>query len=165
MGLKSTAFGLALVFLTLGWVGLLPAMTRTQSAFPFTLQGSSPVVCWFSGVVFDGTQGQQFTLQWNETLSARGPVSVDFYIAPLAAIQRMWFCDNGPVYLYFNDGAYGTANWSAPSTGAYAALILNFSPYPVSGTTSIITVNATLSATPIGPGTVRWMPEKCPFSC
>jgi len=161
--LKSTAFGLALVFLTLGWVGLLPAMARTQSAFPFTLQGSSPVVCWFSGVVFDGTQGQQFSLQWNETPSVRGPVSVDFYIAPLPAIQQVWYCDNGPVYLYFNDGAYGAANWFAPLTGAYAVLVLNFMAYPVSGSISVTTANATLSATPIGPSAVRWMPQPCHF--
>ena len=163
MGFKSTAFGLALVLLTLGSVGLAPATAQASSVFPFSLQESSSVLCWFSGVVFDGVQGQQFTLQWNQTLTARGPVSVDFYIAPLPAIQQVWFCDNGPMYLYFNDGAYGAANWFAPLTGAYAVLVLNFMAYPVSGSISITTANATLSATPIGPSAVRWMPQPCHF--
>ena len=163
MGLKSTVFSLALMFLTLGSVGLAPATGQASAAFAFTLQESSVVACRFFGAVFDGAQGQQFALQWNETPSARGPVSVNFYIVPLAAIQKMWFCDDGPVYLYFNDGAYGTANWSAPSTGTYTAFILNSSPYPVSGTISVTTLHATLSATPIGPSTVRRLPQNCLF--
>lgn len=161
MWFKSTTFGIALVFLTLGTTGLLPVIAQAPSTFSFSLQESSLVTCWYYGVSFDGTQGQQFTVQWSENPSAVGPVSVNFYIAPLMVARQNWLCDKGPVNLYWADGAYGTANWFAPSTGAYAVLVLNYGPYPVSGTISVTTVNATLSATPMGPTAVRRIVPSC----
>lgn len=155
MGLKSIAFGFVLVFVVLGAFAALPASAQASSAFSFTLQGSSAAACWYYGVSFGATEGQQVTVQWSENQSGIGPVSMDFYIAPLTSIQQVWSCDGGPVNLYWNDGAYGTANLSAPSTAAYAALVVNYSQYPVSGTFSITTPNGTLSPTAIGPSTAR----------
>jgi CubicO group peptidase (beta-lactamase class C family) len=168
MELESAALGFALVFLTLGAAGLLPATAQASSVLPFTLQESTPALCWFFGAGFNATSGQQFTVEWTQNPSAvNAPVSVNFYIAPLPEVYVNWLCDVGPpAYLYWNDGAYGTANWSAPSTGLYAALVVNYSQYPVSGTISVTTVNATVSVTPIGPRFVRRMlPVPCTFGC
>lgn len=167
MGLKSAVFGFMLMFLTLGSVGLLPVTAQASSAFSFTLQESTPGLCWYFGVGFNATEGQRFTVQWSQNASAvNAPVSVNFYIAPLPGVYQNWLCDVGPVqYLYWNDGAYGTANWSAPSTGPYAALVVNYSQYPISGTISVTTVNATVSVTPIGPNTVRRIPQYCVGIC
>jgi hypothetical protein len=155
MRLKSTAFGFVLVFVALGTITSLPASAQTPSAFSFTLQGSSLALCWFYGVSFSATQGQQLTVQWSENTTGVGPVSLDFYIVRLASTNQRWFCDSGPGYLYWNDGAFGTANWAAPSTGGYAVLLVNYSYHSVSGIISVTAANVTLSATPIGPGTVR----------
>jgi hypothetical protein len=155
MRLKSTAFGFVLVLIAMGAFILLPASAQAPSAFSFTLPGGSLVSCWYYGVSFTATEGQRLTLQWSENPSGIGPVSLDFYIVPLASIQRIWLCEEGPVSLYWNDGAYGTANWAAPSTGGYAVLLINYSYHTVPGMISVTATNATLSATPIGPSTVR----------
>jgi len=152
---RSTAFGLLLVIMTLASTTCFPASAQMPSAFPYTLPGSLLVECWYFGVGFSAIEGQQVIVQWSQNLAGVAPVSVDFYIAPLAAVQRIWLCDYGPVYLYWNDGALGTASWVMPSTGEYAAIIMNYSQYPISGTISATRVNGTLSVTPIGPSTVR----------
>jgi len=159
MRLRSVAFGLAIILLSLGSIGIQPIGAQTSAGFPFTLAASSAAYCWYFGVAFSATNGQQFTVQWNEALTGAVPVSVNFYISQADAIQHPWLCDNGPVDLYWNDGAYGTAEWLAPSAGTYAAIIVNYSNYPVSGTLSIAAINATVSATPIGPvTTIRRLP-------
>jgi hypothetical protein len=155
MRLKSTVFGFVLLFLALGATNSLPASAQTPSTFSFTLQGSSISTCWYYGVSFRATQGQLLTLKWSENPSGVGSVSLDFYVVPLVSIQRIWLCDEGPVSLYWNDGAYGTANWAAPSTGGYAILLVNYSYHSVSGMISITAVNTTLSVTPMGSGAVR----------
>lgn len=160
MGLKSTALGFVLVVFVLGGATSLPVSAQTPSTFSFTLQESSPGACWFYGVGFSAMEGQQLTVQWGENLSAVGPVSMDFYIAPLSAVQAFWRCDTGPAYIYWNEGAFGTANWTASSTGEYAVLLVNYSSYSLSGTVSVTAVNATISASPIGPGTV--IRQECP---
>jgi len=152
---KSVGFGLGLVLLTLSSIGLIPLSGQSSPAFPFTLQGSSLASCWYYGVGFSAAGGEQITAQWSEAPSPVGPVSVNFYIAKLTAVHQTWLCDQGPVNLYWNDGAYGTANWAVPSTGGYAVLVVNYSQYLVSGTISVTIVNATISATPIGPSPVR----------
>ena len=168
MELKSTALGFALVFLILAPAGLIPAAAQASSVLSFTLQQSTPALCWFFGAGFNATSGQRFTVRWTQNPSAvNAPVSVNFYIAPLPAVYVNWVCDVGPpAYLYWNDGAYGTATWSAPSTGLYAAVVLNYSQYPVSGTISVTTANANVSVTPIGPRFVRRiLPVPCTFGC
>jgi hypothetical protein len=155
MRLKSTAFGFVLVLIALGAITSLPASAQTPSVFSFTLEGSSLALCWFYGVSFSVTQGQQLMVQWGENSTGLGPVSLDVYIARLGSINQRWFCDSGPGYLYWNEGAFGLANWSAPSTGAYVVLLVNYSYHSVSGIISVAAANVTLSATPIGPGTVR----------
>ena len=147
--------GLAFLLLCLNPVGLGSASAQAESSFSFSLPGSSLAACWFYGVSFTAAEGQQITAQWNENFTDAGPVSVDFYIAPLTAVRQIWLCEDGPVYSYWNDGAYGTARWIAPSTGAYAVVVVNYSWYPVSGTISIMPTNGTLSATSMGPSTVR----------
>jgi len=147
---------LGIVLLSLTVCAALPfAYGQAASVFPFNLPSSSLVSCWFFGVTFQATQGQAITVQWSENLSSTGPISMDFYIVPASSFRSHWFCEEGPAYLYWNDGAYGIANWVAPATYGYAAILLNYGSYAVSGTLSITTPNATISASPLGPSTVR----------
>jgi len=160
---RRSAFGFALILLTVDSIGIQPTLAQTSTEFSFTLQASSLTDCWYFGIAFSATDGQQFVVQWNENPTVVGPVSVDFYITPLDTIHHPWLCDNGPTDLYWNDGAYGTANWFAPSSSAYAAIIVNYSQYTISGTLSIAGINATVLTTPIGPmTTIRRLPI-CPF--
>ena len=154
MNLKWASYGAVLMLLIVITIAP-PASAQTPSAFSFALEGSSPTTCWFYGVTFNATQGQQLTVQWSENPDQVGPVSLNFYIAPLASIRQLWLCDEGPVYLYWNDGAYGTANWAPPSTGGYVALLVNYSYHSVSGMISVTASNATIPTSPIGPAPVR----------
>jgi hypothetical protein len=155
MEFKSAALGLALVSLALG-VGMpVSVYAQVPSAYSFTLQGSSLVTCWYFGVEFSASPGEPVVVQWNENITGYGPIAFAVYIISLKSAPPVWFCDEGPVYVYWNQGAYGTANWSAPSAGGYAVLLVNTSLYAISGTISITSPNATLSPSPIGPATVR----------
>lgn len=133
------------------------ASGQASSAFSFSLQGSSLTQCWFYAVGFNASEGEQIVVQWNETNFP--PVSMNFYIVPQTSLYSVWNCFEGPVTLYFDDGAIGTATWAAPSAGSYAVLLVNYSYSSVSGIVSIAAVNATVSATPIGYGSVR------PYQC
>jgi len=156
---RMSAFGFALILLSLGSAVIQPTFAQASSAFPFTLPASSLALCWYFGAAFSATGGQQFVVQWNQTLTGSVPVSVNFYITQLDMIHNPWLCDNGPTDLYWNDGAYGTVNWSAPSAGPYAAIVVNYSGYQISGMLSVATINATISASPIGPlTTIRRLP-------
>jgi len=152
---KIVTLALFFVFLTLGTAPGLRAYAQMTSTFPFTLPSSSLVDCWYFGASFYATQGQNFIVQWRENPSDIGLVSLDFYIVPQRSVHQPWLCDDGPVYLYWNEGAYVTANWVAPSAGAYAVLLVNYSYKSVSGVISVTAPNATLSANPIGPSMVR----------
>jgi hypothetical protein len=94
---------------------------------------------------------------WNETNFP--PISMNFYIVPQTSLLTSWNCFDGPVALYFNDGAVGSATWAAPSGGSYVVILVNYSSSSVSGTVSVAAVNATAFATPIGYGAVR--PYRC----
>jgi len=154
MKTKPLTFGIILLSLTVG--AALPfAYGQAKSVFPFNLPSSSLVDCWFSGVTFQATQGQAITVQWSENLSSTGPISMDFYIVPASSFRLHWYCDQGPVYVYWNDGAFGIANWVAPWTGGYAAILVNYSYYAVSGTISVTTPNGTVSASALGLGTAK----------
>ena len=152
---KSIALALILVSLTLGAVPSRRAFAQSPSSFSFTLQTSSFVSCWYFGISFDATQGQQISVQWSENSTGVAPVSLDFYIVPERSLNQLWLCDQGPVYAYWNQGSYGAANWVAPLTGAYAVLVVNYSYNAVSGMISVNALNSSLSANPIGPATVR----------
>ena len=148
-------FLLALVMLS---VAMTPSASgQASSAFSFLLQGSSLTQCWFYAVGFTAAEGERFIVVWNETNFP--PISMNFYILPQSSLQSIWNCYDGPVMLYFNDGAIGSAAWTAPSAGSYAVLLVNYSYTTVSGAVSIAAVNATVSATPIGYGAVR--PYRC----
>jgi len=151
--LKLAALGVILVIITL-LTAPFPASAQASSAFPYNLSGSSITSCWYFGIDFGATAGEPVTVQWSQNPTGEGAVSVNFYIAPLPEVQRIWLCDDGPVYMYSNDGAYGVANWTAPATGQYAAIIVNYSQYPLSGMMSLTTPNGTTSATPMGPNMV-----------
>ena len=153
--IKSAAISISFLIVVLAAATAYPASAQALSSFPFTLQGSSITACWYYGVSLAVTAGQHLTVQWSENPEIVGPTSLNFYIAPLASIQRVWLCDTGPVFTYWNDGAYGTTNWTAPSTGEYVAILVNYSYYSVSGTISLNIANSTLSASPIGPAAVR----------
>lgn len=144
-----------LTLITLAAVSTLPVSAQTPSAFQFTLPSGSLTACWYYGVSFGVTQGQQVTVNWSENTSESGPVSLDFYIVPEMSLGQLWLCQQGPVNVYYDDGAIGTASWTAPITGGYAVLLVNYSYYSVSGVISITPTNATLSASPVGPSSVR----------
>jgi len=126
-------------------------------SFSFSLQGSSLTQCWFYAIGFAAAEGERFLVTWNETNSP--PISMNFYILPQSSLHEIWNCLDGPVTLYFNDGALGSATWVAPSAGSYAVLLVNYSHSSVSGAVSIAAVNASISVTPIGYGAV-W-PYRC----
>ena len=150
MKTKPLTLGIVLLSLTVG--AALPfAYGQTPSTFPFNLPAGSLANCWFFGVTFQASQGQAITFQWSQNLSSAGPISMNFYIVPASSFRLHWFCDQGPAYVYWNDGAYGIANWTAPWTDSYAAILVNYGYYAVSGTISVTTV----SATPLGLSTVK----------
>jgi len=161
--MKTKPLTLGIVFLSLTVGAALPfACGQTTSAFPFNLPSSSGVYCWFFGMIFQATQGQAITVRWSENFSSAGPISMDFYIVPSSSFRLHWYCDQGPAYVYWNDGAYGVANWAAPWTDRYATILVNYGYYPVSGTISVTTPNATVSATSLGLTTVAraWYSKK-----
>jgi len=154
MRISQLTFGVLLLAITV--VAALPfTYGQGPSTFPFNLPSSSVVDCWFFALTFQATQGRAVTFQWSENLSSAGPISMDFYIVPASSFRSHWYCDQGPAYVYFNNGAYGVAHWVAPSTDGYAAILVNYGYYAVSGAISITTPNATVSANPLGPSTVR----------
>ena len=142
-----------------------PVSGQAYQISSFSLSGTSLVSCWYWGVTFNATQGQSFNVKWNETDSI--PNSLDFYIVAPSATREIWFCDTGPVWLYSNSGAFGSANWAAPSAGRYIVLLVNNNYSPVSGTLSIMAVNATVTATSIGYATAATipLPRKRLFAC
>jgi len=154
--MKSKPFPLGVILLCLAVALAIPyAYGQTQAVYEFNLPSGSVVDCWFFGVTFQATQGQAITVRWSENLSSTGPISMDFYIVPASAFRSHWFCDQGPAYVYANDGAYGVGNWVTSATDGYAAILVNYGYYAVSGTLSITTPNATISANPLGPSVVR----------
>jgi hypothetical protein len=138
------------------------AVSGQASQISFSLNGTSLVSCWYWGVTFNATQGQRFSVQWNETGGT--PTSLDLYIVAPSAVREIWFCDTGPVWLYSSSGAFGSANWATPSAGEYVVLLVNNNFSPVSGSLSIMAVNATVTATPIGYATAR-QPPPCLGGC
>jgi hypothetical protein len=153
MKTKTVTLGIILLSLAVG--AALPfAYGQITSTFPFHLPSSSLVNCWFFGVAFQATQGQAITFQWSENLSSAGPISMDFYIVPANSFRVHWFCDQGPTYVYWNNGAYGIAKWNPPSTDRYAAILVNYGYNTVSGAI-VVTSSATISAYALGPTPVR----------
>jgi len=146
-----------LILVMLGVVTAPSAPDQAFSLFSFSLQGSSLTQCWFYAVGFTAAEGGRFVVVWNETNFP--PISMNFYIVPQSSLRSIWNCYDGPLTLYFNDGATGSATWTAPSAGSYAVLLVNYSYTSVSGAVSIAAVNATVSATAIGYGAVR------PYHC
>jgi hypothetical protein len=108
--------------------------------------------------MFNATQAQPFSVQWSETGGT--PTSIDLYIVAPSSVSERWFCDTGPVSLYSRSGALGSADWSAPSAGEYVVLLVNYNVGPVSGSLSIIAVNATVTAASIGYAMAR-LPPLC----
>lgn len=153
IGRQSAAVSL-LVLMVMGAAGTsASASTPEPASFAFSLQGSSLTQCWFYAVGFKAVGGEQLLVSWDETNFP--PVSMNFYIVSQASLREAWNCFDGPAMLYFNDGAIGSASWTAPSEGSYAVLLVNYSYYPISGAVSISAVNGTVSLTPIGYGAVR----------
>ena len=157
MRLKHSTLVFSLILVALSVITYPPAFGQSSSSFSFSLQGSSLTQCWFYAVGFNATQGEQFLIRWNETNFP--PVSLNFYIVPQVSLHIPWDCFNGPVTLYFNDGAIGSASWAAPVGGYYAIMLVNYSSSNVSGAVSIAAANGTVFATPIGYGAVG------PYAC
>ena len=146
-----------LVVVALGAMMVPAASGRSLSAFSFSLVGSSLTQCWFYLVGFNATEGEKFVIVWNETNFP--PISMNFYIVPQGWLGVPWNCFDGPAALYFNDGAIGSATWTASTGGSYAIILVNYSTSNVSGVVSIAAVNATVFASPIGYGAV--LPFRC----
>jgi len=156
MRLTNSLLAYLLILAVVGSITSSPVSGQTYQTSSFSLSGMSIISCWYWGVAFNATLGQRFTVKWNETNSV--PTALDLYIVAPSAIHEIWFCDAGPVWLYYNSGAYGSANWAAPSTGEYVVLLVNNNYSPVSGTLSVMAVNATVTATSIGYATARQPP-------
>lgn len=154
--MKTKPLTLGIVLLSVTLASALPfAYGQPASEFPFNLPSGTASNCWFFGVTFQATQGQAITIQWTQNLTSAGPISMNVYILPASSFRLHWYCDDGPEYVYWADGAYGIANWRVPWTDVYAAILVNYGYYAVSGTLSLTTPNATISATPLGLSTVK----------
>jgi hypothetical protein len=145
-----------LVLAVVSSMTMSPGSGQAPVTFSFALNGSSFVSCSYWGVTFNANPGQRFIVQWSET--AGTPTSLDLYIVTQTSIQETWFCDTGPVELYSDSGAFGSANWAAPSAGGYVVLLVNNNYNSVPGTLSITPINATVTVTPIGYATAREPP-------
>jgi len=156
----NTLPAILLILAVVGSITSSPVSGQEYQSSSFSLSGISLVSCWYWGVTFNATQGQKFSVQWNETGAYNIPNSLDLYIAAPSSIHEIWFCDSGPLWLYSKSGAFGSVNWPAPSAGAYTVLLVNNNHNPVSGTLSITAVNATVTATSIGYATAR-QPSPC----
>jgi len=162
MPLTNSLIACLLVLAIVGSLASSPVSGQTNPAYSFSLPGTSYVSCSYWGVTFNATQGEQFSVKVSETGI---PTSIDLYIATSPSIGQVWFCDTGPVSLYYNSGAFETSNWVAPSVGEYVVLLVNYNYGSVSGTLSIVAVNATVTATPIGYAMARLPPPCLANSC
>ena len=156
MRLTNSITAFLLILAVVGSFASTPVSAQTYPTYSFSLSGTSMMSCWYWGVMFNAAQGQRFSVKWSE--SHVTPTSLDVYIAPASAIHEVWFCDTGPVGPYYNSGAFGSANWAAPSGGEYVVLIVNNNYGSVSGTLSITAANATVTANLIGYATARQEP-------
>jgi len=112
----------------------------TAVSLAFDLQGASVPVCWYWAVGFQASQGEEVGVQWSESgFPISSPTSLDVYIAPLTVLHQNWYCTQGPVYLYYDSGAFGSLQWEAPSAGNFAVYVVNYHWDPVMGT---VTINA-----------------------
>jgi hypothetical protein len=154
MLLKKSTIAYLLILAVVGSFASSTVLSQTYLTYSFSLNASSSGSCWYWGLSFDATQGQRFSVTWNETGGT--PTSMDLYIvAPSASsssISGDWSCYSGPAAFFYNSGAFGSASWAAPSAGEYAVLLVNTYYNPVSGTLSIMAANATMTVTYVGYG-------------
>ncbi|MGP8069327.1 MAG: hypothetical protein ACLP5V_05510 [Candidatus Bathyarchaeia archaeon] len=156
MRLTSSIIAYVLILAAVVSFALSPVSAQTYPTDSFSLSGTSVVACWYWGVMFDATQSQRFTVTWSETDGT--PTSLDLYIVAPSSMGERWFCDTGPVELYYNSGAFGSANWVARSGGEYIVLVVNDNYGSASGMLSIMAANATVRATSIGYAMARQPP-------
>lgn len=156
MRLTNSLLAYLLILAVVGSIASSSVSGQAYQTSSFSLSRTLLVSCWYWGVTFNATLGQRFSVRWNETDNI--PTALDLYIVAPPAVHEIWFCDNGPVSLYSNSGAFGSANWAAPSVGEYIVLLVNENNSTISGTLSIMAVNATVTATSIGYATARQPP-------
>jgi hypothetical protein len=156
MRLTNSLLACSLILTAVVSISPSPVSGQAYQTSSFSLSGTSLASCWYWGVTFNATQGQTFSVKWNETDSI--PTSLDVYIVAPSAAREIWFCDTGPVWLYSNSGAFKSVSWTAPSADRYMVLLVNNNYSPVSGTLSIMAVNATVTSTSIGYATARQPP-------
>ncbi len=164
MRLTTYLLAYLLIVAVVGSFASSPVSGQGYQTLSFSLSGtlSSGYSCWYWAVRFNANQGQRFSVKWNETSDT--PTSLELYIVAPSA-SRGWFCDTGPVDLYYNSGAYGSMNWAAPYAGEYIVLVVNDNLGSVSGTLSIMAVNATVTATPLGYAMARLFPGCLGIDC
>ena len=162
MRLTNSVFVCLLILAVVGSIAQFPVSGQTNPTYSFSLSGTSYVSCSYWGVEFNATQGEQVSVKVSETSI---PTSLDLYVVNPSSIGQVWFCDIGPVWLYSNSGAFETANWITPSTGEYVVLLVNNNFRSVSGTLSIMAVNATVTTTSIGYGMARQPPPCLGIHC
>jgi len=165
MRLTNSLLAYLLILAVVASISSSPVSAQAYQTSSFSLSGTSIVSCWYYGVTFNATLGERFSVKWNENETGNIPTALDLYIVAPSAIHEIFFCDNGPVWLYSNSGAYGSANWAAPSAGEYVVLLVNNNYSPVSGTLSIMAVNATVTASSIGYATARQPPPCLANDC
>jgi len=162
MRLTSCVLACLLILAIVDSFAPFPVSGQANPTYSFSFSGMSYVSCSYFGVEFNATQGEQVSVKVSETSI---PTSLDLYVVNPSSIGQVWFCDIGPVWLYSNSGAFETANWITPSTGEYVVLLVNNNFRSVSGTLSIMAVNATVTTTPIGYGMARQPPPCLGIHC
>jgi len=158
MRFKKSIVVSVLILAVVGSFASSSVLGQTAPVYSFSLSPPSLTYCWYWGIMFNASQGQRFTVTWNET--GGSPASLDLYIVAPSTIHESFPCDTGPAWLYYNSGGYGSANWVSPSAGEFIVLLVNDNYHTISGTLSIMAVSATVTATSIGYSLAR-QPAPC----
>jgi hypothetical protein len=155
LGLYAIAVALLLL------LTVLQANAQANTSDSFTLRGwqDSPYFCRYWWANFNLVNGEAVQLQWST--SSIIPTAVDLYLATPMQAGGKWFCDEGPQALYHYSAAFGSLVWDALFTGTYTLVVVNDSPYSVSGTLSVVAGNATVSFSATGYGIARQ--QICPL--
>ena len=138
---------------------LFPVSAQTNGSNTFKLPGSSQMGCWYWWSSYSLVGGERIVLQW--AVHSQVINAVDLYITTPSEGAAKWVCDDGPSAYYYDFGAFGVTRWSAPRTGTYIVVVVNYGLYTVSGTLSLTVGGATIPFLASGDGVAR-QKSACP---
>jgi hypothetical protein len=134
---------------------------QTNQPTSFALPQGSRRLCRFWWGSFSLSGGELVDLQWSTRNQV--PFGVDLYVAPKLEPGYSWYCDTGPDSLYYDSGTFGSLYWVAPFSHMYTLVVVNDSPYAVSGALTLTAGNTTITFSQTGYGVAIQEPV-CPIS-